>query len=79
MPGYTVEGLVLVNGGSWAVWSSGGVVPVQDYGEMGDAMLTFSADIDAQSEAEAVARFISTYFPVSDAGPELFDEVILRH
>jgi hypothetical protein len=34
--------------------------------------------VEAGSEAEAIAVFVSTYFPLSDDGPEVFDEIMVR-
>ena len=41
-------------------------------------MLSFTASIEADSEAAAIAEFVGTYFPMSDDGPEVFDEVLIR-
>jgi len=41
-------------------------------------MLTYSVEIDAVTDAAAIAEFVSTYFPMNDDGPEVFDEVIAR-
>ena len=78
MTHFTVEGLIKVHPGHWVIWTSLGSYAVQDFGEVGEGMLAFSTTVDAASEAEAIATFVSRYFPMSDQGPEVFDEVLVR-
>lgn len=78
MPTYTVQGLVKVASGHWVIWTAEGSYAIKDFGEIGEAMLDYSTTIEARSEAEAIATFVSTYFPMSDEGPEVFDEVVIR-
>lgn len=78
MPTYTVQGLVKASSGYWVIWSADGSYAVTDFGKVGEGMLDFTITIDAGSPAEAIARFVDTYFPMSDEGPELFDEVLIR-
>ena len=33
---------------------------------------------EVESKAEAIAVFVSLYFPLSEDGPEVFDEVMVR-
>jgi hypothetical protein len=33
---------------------------------------------EVESKAEAIAVFVNTYFPLSEGGPEVFDEVTVR-
>ena len=75
---YLVEGLVKVGAGRWVVWTVHGSYAVKDFGHIEEGMLSFSASIDAESEAAAIAEFVGTYFPMSDDGPEVFDEVLIR-
>ena len=51
---------------------------MKDFGHIEEGMLSFTASIDADSEAAAIAEFVGTYFPMSDDGPEVFDEVLIR-
>lgn len=78
MAEFSVEGLVKVDAGHWVVWSASGALAVEDFGHIGEGMLRFSAIVIAESESEALAEFVSTYFPMSEAGPEVFDEVLIR-
>ena len=78
MTSYTVQGLVKVDAGHWMIWTTEGSYAVRDFGHVSEAMLDFTTTIDAGSAAEAIASFVSTYFPMSDEGPEVFDEVIIR-
>ena len=75
---YVVEGLVKVGAGRWVVWTASGSYAVKDFGHIEEGMLSFTASIDADSEAAAIAEFVGTYFPMSDDGPEVFDEVLIR-
>ncbi|NKB92691.1 MAG: hypothetical protein GKR85_10550 [Candidatus Nanopelagicales bacterium] len=78
MTSYVVEGLVKVGAGRWVVWTANGSYTVKDFGHIEEGMLSFTASIDADSEAAAIAEFVGTYFPMSDDGPEVFDEVLIR-
>ena len=78
MTSYVVEGLVKVGAGRWVVWTANGSYKVKDVGRIEEGMLSFTASIDADSEAAAIAEFVGTYFPMSDDGPEVFDEVLIR-
>ena len=78
MTSYVVEGLVKVGAGRWVVWTANGSYKVKDFGHIEEGMLSFTASIDADSEAAAIAEFVDTYFPMSDDGPEVFDEVLIR-
>ena len=78
MARFTVEGLIKVDEGHWVIWTSEGSYAVQDFGKVGEGMLSFSVEIEAASESEALADFVATYFPMSDNGPEVFDEVLIR-
>lgn len=78
MPSYAVQGLVKVDPGHWVIWTAKGSYAIRDFGNVGEAMLDFSATIEADSPAQAIALFVSTYFPMSDDGPEVFDEVVIR-
>ena len=73
-----VEGLVKVGAGRWVVWTVNGSYAVKDFVHIGEGMLSFTESIDADSEAAAIAEFVGTYFPMSDDGPEVFDEVLIR-
>ena len=75
---YVVEGLVKVGAGRWVVWTVHGSYAVKDFGHIEEGMLSFPAAIDGDSEAAAIAEFGATYFPMSDDGPEVFDEVLIR-
>ncbi len=78
MTSYVVEGLVKVGAGRWVVWTANGSYKVKDFGHIEEGMLSFTASIDADSEAAAIAEFVGTYFPMSDDGPEVSDEVLIR-
>ena len=78
MTSYVVEGLVKVGAGRGVVWTANGSYKVKDFGHIEEGMLSFTASIDADSEAAAIAEFVGTYFPMSDDGPEVFDEVLIR-
>lgn len=78
MTSYVVEGLVKVGAGRWVVWTANGSYKVKDFGHIEEGMLSFTASSDADSEAAAIAEFVGTYFPMSDDGPEVFDEVLIR-
>ena len=78
MTSYVVEGLVKVGAGRWVVWTANGSYKVKDFGHIEEGMLSFTASIDADSAAAAIAEFGGTYFPMSDDGPEVFDEVLIR-
>ena len=78
MPAYTVQGLVKASSGHWVIWTAVGSYAITDFGQVGEGMLDFTTTIDAGSPAEAIAMFVETYFPMSDEGPELFDEVLIR-
>ena len=78
MASYVVEGLVKGGAGRWVVWTANGSYKVKDFGHIEEGMLSFTASIDADSEAAAIAEFVGTYFPMSDDGPEVFDEVLIR-
>jgi hypothetical protein len=78
MTSYVVEGLVKVGAGRWVVWTANGSYKVKDFGHIEEGMLSFTASIDADSEAASIAEFVGTYFPMSDDGPEVFDEVLIR-
>lgn len=78
MTSYTVQGLLKVDPGHWVIWTTEGSYAVRDFGEVGEAMLDYTTTVEAGSPAEAIALFVSTYFPMSDDGPEVFDEVIIR-
>lgn len=78
MTTYTVQGLIKVDAGHWVIWTSEGSYAIRDFGEVGEVMLDYTTMIEAGSPAEAIAAFVSTYFPMSDDGPEVFDEVIIR-
>ena len=42
-------------------------------------MASFSAQaFEVESKAEAIAFVVNTYFPLSEGGPEVFDEVTVR-
>ena len=78
MSTYVVEGLVKVGAGRWVVWAVHSSYAVKDFGHIEEGMLSFAASIDADSDAAAIAEFVGTYFPMSDDGPEVFDEILIR-
>jgi len=78
MPDFTVEGLVKVDAGRWVIWTTHGSHVVKDFGHVGEGMLDYSTTIEADSASQAIAEFIGTYIPMSDDGPEVFDEVLIR-
>ncbi len=78
MPSFTVQGLLKVSSGHWVIWTAEGSYAIRDFGQVGEAMLNYSTTIEAGSGAEAIATFVSTYYPMSDEGPEVFDEVVIR-
>jgi hypothetical protein len=42
-------------------------------------LASFNAQaFEVESKAEAIAVFVNTYFPLSEGGPEVFDEVTVR-
>ena len=79
MAAYTVQGLVKASPGHWVIWTAQGSYAVKDFGAVGEGMLDFTTTIEADSPAAAIALFVETYFPMSDDGPELFDEVLIRN
>jgi hypothetical protein len=78
MAAYTVQGLVKASSGHWVIWTALGSYAIKDFGVVGEGMLDFTTGIEADSPAEAIAIFVDTYFPMSDDGPEVFDEVVIR-
>ena len=78
MTSYTVQGLLKVGSGHWVIWTTDGSYAIRDFGEVGEVMLDYTTALEANSPAEAIALFVSTYFPMSDDGPEVFDEVLIR-
>ena len=55
---YLVEGLVKVGAGRWVVWTVHGSYAVKDFGHIEEGMLSFTASIDGDSEAAAIAEFV---------------------
>jgi|OM-RGC.v1.029465250 hypothetical protein len=75
---FTVEGLIKGYPSRWVIWTTLGSFAVKDFGSVGEGMLDYTSTVEANSEAEAIALFVSTYFPLSEDGPEVFDEVMVR-
>lgn len=75
---FTVEGLIKGYPSRWVIWTTLGSYAVKDLGSVGEGMLNYASTVEANSEAEAIAVFVSTYFPLSEDGPEVFDEVMVR-
>jgi hypothetical protein len=75
---FTVEGHIKSYPSRWVIWTVIGSCAVKDFGEVGEGMLNYTSVVEAGSEAEAIAVFVSTYFPLSDDGPEVFDEIMVR-
>ena len=75
---FTVEGLIKGYPSRWVIWTTLGSYAVKDFGSVGEGMLNYASTVEANSEAEAIAVFVSTYFPLSEDGPEVFDEVMVR-
>ena len=78
MTSFTVEGLIKGYPSRWVIWTTSGSYAVKDFGSVGEGMLNYTSMVEANSEAEAIALFVGTYFPLSEDGPEVFDEVMVR-
>ena len=78
MTSFKVEGLIKGYPSRWVIWTTSGSYAVKDFGSVGEGMLNYTSTVEANSEAEAIALFVGTYFHLSEDGPEVFDEVMVR-
>ncbi len=77
MTSFKVEGLIKGYPSRWVIWTTLGSYAVKDFGSVGEGMLNYASTVEANSEAEAIAVFVSTYFPLSEDGPEVVKQVLL--
>ncbi len=75
---FTVEGLIKGYPTRRVIWTVIGACAVKDLGVVDEGMLNYASTVEVESKAEAIAVFVSLYFPLSEDGPEVFDEVMVR-